>query len=266
MDLDNFTLGDYSLIFSINDKSGNSIDETFSITITEETILPWIMRGNNLLIVTIASTIAIIFVIISFATLRGPIANHGWQDEIVAVSYTMKSGLNCVYIPYAAGLIEDEQLFGGAMTGIMGILEEITGEKDIQFSVQVVEFGDRKLLIYSGIYGDTILMVDKSKPTLKKRLEKFAREFESKYKEALQDQRVNPNDFRGVEQIVAKHFGMSKYLESLEETPEIDDLENSEENDEETETIDEIEVIEETSSSIEVISDNEGEEQERDPL
>jgi hypothetical protein len=43
----------------------------------------------------------------------------------------LESGINAVFVPYSRAIIDEEQLFGGALSGIRSLLGEITGERKV---------------------------------------------------------------------------------------------------------------------------------------
>ncbi|HUT80764.1 MAG TPA: FG-GAP-like repeat-containing protein [Candidatus Bathyarchaeia archaeon] len=214
IDFNNFTSGEYQLIFLFEDVAGNSNSQTYtlSLTIYEEP------NGRNYLtIIIIASvTIVLILAFVLVIVLKRPVSNIGWEKELVLVAYILRSGLTALFVPYSTEIITDEQLFGGAMTGIRGILEEIIGTK-VPYNVEVVEFGQRNLLIYPGDYGDAIAIVKNIKPNHARILAKFSQDFEEKYKSALEDDtQVSLRAYRGAISLVRSYFGEGENLEKLE--------------------------------------------------
>jgi len=202
LDFSELEVGDYTLTFNFVDEAGNSNSEIYILSLIRipRTSFPFIYLIIGLAIVIIASLVLVI-------TLRRPTSNRGWEEEIVVVAYVLKSGLTSLFIPYSVEIATDEQLFGGAMSGIRGILEEIIGKKNL-FEVETVEFGDKHLLIYSGLHGDTVLLVRSIKPIHSKLLSKFADDFEKEYSEPLSDDRhVSLSDYIGAEILVEEYFG-----------------------------------------------------------
>jgi hypothetical protein len=203
LSFDSITLGLYEFNFTYSDLAGNTNTESYYFNLIAEPIVsdfPFIP-----LIIGIAS-ILIVSVVLA-VSLRKPIMNRGWFEEIQNISYILKSGLTVLYIPYTSQLVTDEQLFGGAMSGIRGILEEIIGSKS-KFEVETVEFGKKNLLIYASNFGDTVLVVNKVKPIHLQKLALFANEFEFIYRDAVSDDtHVNMAKFKGSVDIVRKYFG-----------------------------------------------------------
>ncbi|NHJ05155.1 MAG: hypothetical protein EAX90_10040, partial [Candidatus Heimdallarchaeota archaeon] len=215
--------GEFSLIFNFEDIAGNSNIETYQIKLiasSQEPIpspTPSTQNdpNNDFLYIIIAISVVVIASFIIVISLRRPISNLRWQNELVVFAYILKSGLTTIFIPYSYEIVTDEQLFGGAMSGIRGILEEIIGNKS-KDEVESVEFGNKHLLIYSGKYGDNVLLVNKIKPIHSKLLKQFAEEFEEKYSNVLiDDTHVSMRDYVGASDIVEKYFGPVEDAESL---------------------------------------------------
>ncbi|MHA1186270.1 MAG: Ig-like domain-containing protein, partial [Candidatus Heimdallarchaeota archaeon] len=204
--------GDYSLTFNFTDEAGNSNSESYTLELIPTIVDP----GSSIpyLYVIIGVAVAVIIGFIVAIALRRPVSNQGWEEEIIVVAYILKSGLTALFVPYSVEIATDEQLFGGAMSGIRSILEEIIGKKK-RFEVETVEFGDKHLLIYSGLYGDSIALVRSIKPIHSRLLNKFADEFEDGYGECLDDDRhVTVDDYYGAENLVEKFFGKRTPLDA----------------------------------------------------
>lgn len=212
LNFDNFETGDYQLVFNFTDVAGNSNSAIYNMRINEEIILD---TRNPLIYVIIGVVLTVIVAIVLAISLRKPISNIGWRDELVVVSYILNSGLTTIFVPYSPEIITDEQLFGGALTGIRGILEEIIGTKS-EFEVEVFEFGEKHLLNYSGLFGDCILIVKKLKPIHVRTLSFFADDFEKQYSEVLDDDtHVTEEEYKGSEELVEKYFGKRFNLERI---------------------------------------------------
>ncbi|NHJ87348.1 MAG: hypothetical protein FK734_17925 [Asgard group archaeon] len=202
---DDFEIGDYQITITIWDVSGRNVSYNYNLEFVE-------MLGGNptnlaLTIALIAATIIILGTVLAVA-LTKPIRNIGWQEEIVSISYILKSGLTVFYVPFSEEMETDEQLFGGAMSGIRGILGELIGG-ETKYKVENVEFGKKNLLIYTTNYGDAVLMVRTVKPIYITKLEQFVSEFEFIYKESLKDDtHVNISNFKGSVDVIEKHFGV----------------------------------------------------------
>ena len=100
------------------------------------------------------------------------------------------------------------------MTGIMGMLEELTGQAEIKNKAQVMEYGDRQFIIYPGILGNTILLVKKAAPILKKLSKQFTIEYELIYEHHIKEN-VSLNGFAKVGELASKYFG--KPIEKFQE-------------------------------------------------
>ncbi len=203
--------GLYELNFTYTDLASNTNTESFYFNLIAEPIIsefpmiPLIIGISSILLVSVVLAV----------TLRKPIMNRGWHEEIQNISYILKSGLTVLYIPYSSQMITDEQLFGGAMSGIRGILEEIIG-KQSKFDVETVEFGKKHLLIYTSSYGDAVLVVNKVKPNHSQKLKLFANEFEFIFRDAVSDDtHVNMAKFKGSIDLVKKYFGEPEISKGL---------------------------------------------------
>ncbi|MFW9922662.1 MAG: hypothetical protein ACFFDW_05145, partial [Candidatus Thorarchaeota archaeon] len=216
LNISELELGDYSLTITAYDFASNSITESYNITLTSATVIPWILRGNNLLYVSAGSGAALLLIIFLSVASRKVFVNIGWKHEIVTIAYIL-NGLPCVYMINKPELVKDELLFGGAMTGIRGVLEEITGEK-AKMDIQSVEMGKRKVLICPGNYGDSVLMVNKIKPIHKTKLITFTKSFETYYGDLLKDDPlITPDTFRGASILVESHFGLIEKMQLVDE-------------------------------------------------
>lgn len=223
LDLNNFTNGNYTIEFTIIDNAGNSMQSSYEMTIQTAQATPtnWFME--HLYDIVLPSAGGLLFLILfptilSVAT-RKRRMNKGWKEALEAVAFVTKTGLTLAYVPYCKDLFEDEQLFGGALTGVVGILGEITGEAEVQMQVHVLEFGDKRLLVCSGYFGNAILLVNDVKPILNDLIKKFLMEFELTYKIQLAQELIDLNEFSAVPLMVESIFGFrEQYLkETLEQ-------------------------------------------------
>ncbi|MHA1556465.1 MAG: Ig-like domain repeat protein, partial [Candidatus Heimdallarchaeota archaeon] len=236
VNFDDYTAGVYTIQFLITDNAGNTLSQTYILTVTLEqqqvitTPSPtnpvggnqWLMDNLFTIVIPSAAGILLILILASIITVvaRKKGANRGWQDVIQAVAYVTKTGLTVTYIPYVEDLFADEQLFGGALTGVVGILGEITGEEEVAMSVQTIEYGGKRLLVCTGIFGNAILLVSEAKPILKDLLLKFILEFELTYKFTLSEDMLNLNDYDDVPIMVESYFGVrSERMRNIQETP-----------------------------------------------
>ncbi|HUU77741.1 MAG TPA: Ig-like domain-containing protein [candidate division Zixibacteria bacterium] len=236
INFEDYTAGIYTIQFVITDIAGNSLSQTYLLSVTmevvetppdeppeenpEETVTPnWFMDNLFTIIIPAGSGLLLIIIlsIVVSAVVKKRSPNRGWEDVIDAVAYVTKTGLTTCYVPYSLDMFEDEQLFGGAMTGVVGILGEITGETNVEMKVHVMEFGGKRLMICPGLFGNSILLVTDAKPILKELLQKFTLEFELTYKHNLSSELVNLNDFDAVTILVETYFGVRKNLPTFEQ-------------------------------------------------
>ncbi|MGC9779646.1 MAG: hypothetical protein HZR80_10430 [Candidatus Heimdallarchaeota archaeon] len=228
LNLTDLPFGQYALEITVNDFAGNEISQTYNINLIQTTVTPWILQGNNLIYVSVGAALFVLLTILFSTVLRKQIANMGWKNEIVTVAYIM-NGLPCVYIINEPESVKGDLLFGGAMTGIRGVLEEITGEKS-KLKIQSVEIGQKKVLICPGNYGDSVLMVNKIKPIYKDKIIEFTKAFEHDYEYLLKqdDLIITPETFKGANILVQIHFGLSDSMELIDECEdEYEDVEFS---------------------------------------
>ncbi|MBD3192697.1 MAG: hypothetical protein GF308_18810 [Candidatus Heimdallarchaeota archaeon] len=227
INFDNLPTGNYQIIFTMYDISGNTNIESYDLLLSEPE-QSWISKPTNLLIVILGSILFVIISILLSITLSRVVANIGWKEEIQAVAYVMNTGLTSVYVPYTEQFVEEEQLFGGAMSGVMSILEEITGEKT-ETKVHKVEFGNKMLLLFPRKYGTSIVLVNKVKPIIISRLEEFAEEFEQEYKGPLiNNLYVRDTDFATAPILVETYFGISQVSHLAKDQEEMDVQEEQE--------------------------------------
>ncbi|MHA1556374.1 MAG: Ig-like domain-containing protein, partial [Candidatus Heimdallarchaeota archaeon] len=248
VDFSEYALGDYTIQISVTDNAGNTLSLSYSLSVVLESevittpptstpspggAMQWILDNLFRVVIPVISsilTIIIIAVVVAILIQRRGI-NQGWRKVVEAVAYVKKTGLTAAYVPYKENLFDDEQLFGGALTGIVGILGEITGASEVEMVVQTMEYGGKRLLICSGEFGHAILLVSDIKPVLKDLLIKFLLEFELTYNQALGEEMLNLNDFASVSLIVESYFGVrSSYFKDEIEFPvasEIDEEFNS---------------------------------------
>jgi len=101
-------------------------------------------------------------------------------------------------------------------------LGEITGEAVVQMQVHVLEFGDKRLMVCSGYFGNAILLVKDEKPILYDLIKKFLMEFELTYKIQLAQELIDLNEFSAVPLMVESIFGFrEQYLkETLQQYKE----------------------------------------------
>ncbi len=213
----------YSIQISITDNAGNTHSQTYQLQIIleEQQIIStpptspgevnqWLK--DNLFTIVIPSAagllLMLILAIIISVAIRKRGVNHGWRDVVKAVAYVTKTGLTVAYVRYTEDIYTDEQLFGGALTGIVGILGEITGEEEVTMKVQTMEYGGKRLLVCSGIFGNAILLASETKPILKELLKKFILEFELTYKFNLAQDMLDLNDYEAAPLMVESYFGV----------------------------------------------------------
>jgi len=206
INISNLLVGNYQLIFTSYDMAGNSFQLSHNITIIQEEIIPWFLRGNNAIYFSFGMILLAALISISIVLVRIPILNKNWQEEMIAVIYIKKTGLTCTYVPYIPLLIQEEQLIGGAMIAVQGVLEEITGAEERQ-TLETMELGNKSLIIILGEFGLSVSIVSKIKPIHKTKLKAFSKEFETKYNDALRTVYVDSNSFEGSVKIVEKYFG-----------------------------------------------------------
>ncbi|NHJ38846.1 MAG: hypothetical protein FK731_02355 [Asgard group archaeon] len=221
LNLTELSEGNYTIQFEIYDNAGNSISSSYDLQIQmhenpidnpQNSFLEWLMDHLYTIVIPSAAGLLLLIIlptILVVATKKRRL-NKGWQESLEAVAYVTKTGLTLAYVPYSRDLFDDEQLFGGAMTGIMSILGEITGEKDVEMQVHILEFGDKRLLVCPGYFGNAILLVNDVKPKLKELLPKFLMDFEITYKANLTQDLIDLNEFAAVPLLVESIFGFRK--------------------------------------------------------
>jgi len=227
LDMNSFAIGNYSIDFVVVDNAGNERQSSYSLTVQtaqQSSSSNWFMDHLFDIILPSAGGLLLLIllpIILSVATKKRRM-NKGWKEALEAVAFVTKTGLTLAYVPYSKNLFEDEQLFGGALTGVVGILGEITGEKEVQMQVHVLEFGDKRLMVCSGYFGNAILLVKDEKPILDDLIKKFLMEFELTYKMQLAQELIDLNEFSAVPLMVESIFGFrEQYLkETLEQYKE----------------------------------------------
>jgi len=207
----------YSVRVVVSDYAGNEHSQTFNIDLMPQTAIPWILQGNNIIYVSAGSALVILLVILFSVVVRKQVVNIGWKNEIVTVAYIL-NGLPCVYMMNKPEEVKGDLLFGGAMAGIRGVLEEITGEKS-KMKIQTVDIGEKKVLICPGNYGDAVLMLDSIKPIHKEKIIEFTRAFEYDYEHILkqEDLLITQDTFRGANILVQIHFGLADSMELIDD-------------------------------------------------
>ncbi|MBK5113070.1 MAG: hypothetical protein JJE41_05530 [Candidatus Heimdallarchaeota archaeon] len=217
LNLTDLPFDQYSVRVVVADQAGNELSQTFKIDLKAETAIPWILQGNNIIYVSVGSALVIILVILFSVVVRKQVVNIGWKNEIVTVAYIL-NGLPCVYMMNKPEEVKGDMLFGGAMAGIRGVLEEITGEKT-KMKLQTVDIGEKKVLICPGNYGDSVLMLNKIKPIHKEKIIDFTRAFERDYTHTLkqEDLLITQETFRGANILVQIHFGLTDSMELVDD-------------------------------------------------
>lgn len=225
----------YTVRVVVSDFAGNEHSQVFNIDLKAHGSIPWILQGNNLIYVSAGSALAILILILFSVVVRKQVVNIGWKNEIITVAYIL-NGLPCVYMMSKPEEVKGDMLFGGAMAGIRGVLQEITGEKS-KMKLQIVDIGEKKVLICPGNHGDAVLMLNSIKPIHKEKIIEFTRAFEYDYDHLLkqEDLLITQDTFRGANILVQIHFGLSDSMdlvddceddrfETLELTPEPSDF------------------------------------------
>ncbi|MHA1127140.1 MAG: Ig-like domain-containing protein, partial [Candidatus Heimdallarchaeota archaeon] len=216
LDFTNLTLGDYTITITVTDTAGNIEAQNYGISLTSFVPVPWILQGNNLIYVSAGSGLVVLLTIILSVALRRTFTNMGWKKDIVAVAYIF-NGMPCVYMVNSPDLVQDELLFGGAMTGIRGVLEEITGEKS-KLEIQTVEMGQKNVLICPGNYGDAVLMVNKIRPIYREKIISFTKNFEKSYQHILKSDEIFIMErYSGAQVLVQEHFGVHDEMQLIDD-------------------------------------------------
>ncbi|NHJ87886.1 MAG: hypothetical protein FK734_20655 [Asgard group archaeon] len=220
IDFSDFNEGNYYLQFIITDTAGNEMTSLYQIGVAfyqPQTTPPptsnpgsnWFQENMMMLIYIGAGALAVIILSsIVAVTVKKRNVNKGWKKAVDAVAYVAKTGLTVTFVPYSPDLFDDSQLFGGAMTGILGILAEITGQSDSLLTAQVIEYGEKRLIICPGYFGNAILLMNDVKEIHKETLKKFIVDFEINYKYQLSNELINLNDFDAVPLLVESYFGI----------------------------------------------------------
>ncbi|MBN1328303.1 MAG: hypothetical protein JXA54_02405 [Candidatus Heimdallarchaeota archaeon] len=217
INLTNLPYDDYIIKIQVSDLAGNVIIGTYSIELVRQNVLPPFLQGTNLIFFSVGIVTFFIFIILFSVVIRKRVVNLGWKNEIVTVAYIL-NGIPCVYMINKPQSVKGDLLFGGAMTGIRGVLEEITGEKS-KLKLQSVDVGEKKLLICPGKYGDSVLMLNRVKPIHKEKIIDFTIAFEKDYNHLLssEDLIITNETFSGASILVQEHFGLSDNMELIDE-------------------------------------------------
>ena len=207
INLTGFEYGEYQLTFRATDFAGNEIETVYSISLSEPPVEPWLGDIKNVIYLSIGIGVFILLILFLSIAIRGPIANRNWQEDNIAVMFIKKTGLTCAYVPYTPKLIQEEQLVGGVMIAIQGVLEEISGEKE-ENVLEILQLGSKSLVIFNARYCIGVVMVKTVKPKHKSLITNLTKEFEKKYNTPLKAiYYVDPDSFQGTENMIKKYFG-----------------------------------------------------------
>lgn len=208
---------EYIIKIQISDLAGNTIIGTYNIDLVKQNALPPFLQGRNLIYFSAGLVAFFIFIIVFSVVVRKRVVNLGWKNEIVTAAYIL-NGIPCVYMINKPQSVKDDLLFGGAMAGIRGVLEEITGEKS-KLKLQSVDVGEKKVLICPGKYGDSVLMLNKIKPIHKEKIIAFTLAFEKDYNHLLssEDLIITNETFSGASILVQEYFGLADNMELVDE-------------------------------------------------
>ncbi len=202
--------GVYQIIIQAFDYAGNSQEVSINLDVSYERAIPWFLQGVYAIYFALIIFVLIFIALFVIVGARKFAQNRNWVDDIICVLYVKETGLTCVSVNYIPLLIQEEQLIGGAMIAIQGILDGIGGEK--KSKIEIMDLGAQSLLISKGKFGLGALIVKSNKPIHKNKILHFTKEFEKKYKEALNLLYfVNSTSFEDSIKIVEKYFG-KKYL------------------------------------------------------
>ncbi|MHA1124519.1 MAG: hypothetical protein ACTSQX_02715 [Candidatus Heimdallarchaeota archaeon] len=216
LNLTNLEPGNYRLEFKAIDKAGNLIETSYLVTVSEPAAAPWFDNIANLIYLSTGIFILVIWIVYLSVIIRKRVANRHWQEDVIVVMFIRKTGLTCAYVPYSPRIIQEEQLIGGAMIAIQGVLEEITGEK--VNACDVLQLGSESLIMFNGQYSIGIVMVTEVKPKHKSLINKLTKEFEKKYRKPLEAiYYVDEESFRGSNDMIKRYFGPVKVEEAKDE-------------------------------------------------
>jgi hypothetical protein len=211
VDTNDLEFGSYQFKFIITDAAGNTNEETYTLNLIPPQAAGWLSQGYNLYY--FIGAIVLFFILSLFLTLgiRRVIQNANWQENILSVSYIL-NGIPCVFVQKSSRANKDDLLFSGAMTGIKGILDELSGtEGKSKRHIETVDVGNQVVIIKPGDYGYAVIVVEQAKPIYERIITNFTEEFEKKYSNILKTGLVyNQDGFTDATDLVQKHFKFGK--------------------------------------------------------
>lgn len=207
LDFTGLDYGSYQITFRATDYAGNEIDSSYSISVSEPTADPWYGKIDNIIYLSAGILFFVVWMIFLTVMSRRSQQNRKWEDNVIAVMFIKETGLTAVFVPYSSQIVHDEQLIGGAMVAVKGILEDFAVDKR-KYHLEILETGAMNMLICNGQYSLGIALVRSVKPIHKTKIVKLTKEFEKQYKKPLQAlYHVDSESFAGAENMIKQYFG-----------------------------------------------------------
>ena len=104
----------------------------------------------------------------------------------------------------------ERQLIGGTITGVSGIIQEVTRSKQ---KLQLLDQGDIKILLEYGTYVIGVLIIEENFRILRKKIKKFVEEFEVQFRTTLQSFTGSLDEFEGTQQLVDEIFSYTELID-----------------------------------------------------
>lgn len=146
------------------------------------------------------------FVLFAMALMSVPsFAEFGWEEKIQHL-YIITTGGLCIYQYLFTELKEleaDAELFGGGLTGVIMIVQEMTQSEK---KLKIIRQEKRNLLLDYGRYITAVIIAEEDLKIIHEKLEQFTKKFEEKFENVLKSWDGNLEAFSETKNIILEIF------------------------------------------------------------
>ncbi|NVM31488.1 MAG: hypothetical protein HWN65_21800 [Candidatus Helarchaeota archaeon] len=134
-----------------------------------------------------------------------------WPKKIRSLFLIFGDSGVCIFDhSFRAEEVLEKQLIGGTISGITGLIQEVTRSKQ---KLQLMDQGETKILLEYGTYIIGVLITEENFYILRKKLKRLVEEFELKYEETLQNFTGSLDEFGATKELVNDIFSYKELID-----------------------------------------------------